>query len=137
MVDQLTPVQRSENMRRIKSKDTKPEMLIRKALHKRGYRFRLHVKSLPGKPDIVLPKYKTIIEVRGCFWHGHICHRGNRPRSNESYWNSKIHYNIERDEHTINALQALGWHVIIIWECECTNPQKLQLKIDELSGILI
>lgn len=109
-------------MSRIKSKDTKPEMIVRKFLFSKGYRYRLHVKDLPGKPDIVLPKYKTVIFVHGCFWHGHEGCKLNRiPRRNKKYWIPKLKKNKERDINQLYKLNLLGLKRIIIWECELTN----------------
>lgn len=136
MTDHIDNERRSENMRRIRSKDTKPELLIRKALHKQGYRYRLHVKNLPGHPDIVLRKHRTIIEIRGCFWHAHDCGRGNRPKSNTAYWDAKIKYNIERDRKNEEKLRELGWRVIVIWECQCSTAAKLRDTIKSLSAVL-
>jgi len=119
MTDHLSKEKRSWNMSRIRSKDTKPELIVRSLLHRMGYRFRLHRKDLPGKPDIVLPKYKTAIFIHGCFWHGHKnCKRGNIPKSNKEYWISKITKNIERDRKNILKLKKANWKVIKIWECE-------------------
>ncbi|MHA7872696.1 MAG: very short patch repair endonuclease [Hyphococcus sp.] len=117
--DVFTPDKRSAVMRAVKSSDTKPERALRKALHALGYRYRLHVKGLPGKPDLVFPKYRTVIFVHGCFWHGHDCKRGARtPKSNASYWRDKIAGNKARDERNAAALRALGWRVVTVWECE-------------------
>ena len=105
-------------MSKIRSKNTKPERLIRSLLHKSGYRFRIHKKDLPGKPDIVLPKYKTVIFVHGCFWHYHKkCQEGKIPRTNAIYWNDKFQKNILRDKQNSRKLRKLGWKVIVIWEC--------------------
>ena len=118
-MDTVTPEKRSFIMSRVRSATTKPEMLIRSFLHKNGFRFRLHVKTLPGHPDIVLPKYKTIVEVRGCFWHHHLgCKSASTPSSNTAFWNEKFHRNIERDKKNESALKELGWNVIVVWECE-------------------
>lgn len=112
------PATRSEIMRAVKSKNTTPEKLVRSALHKRGFRFRLHNDDLPGKPDIVLPKYRTIIRVMGCFWHGHKCKRGNRmPKTNQAYWIAKIGGNKKRDKEQKRQLQKQGWRVVDVWEC--------------------
>jgi DNA mismatch endonuclease, patch repair protein len=109
---------RSYNMSRIKGKDTKPEILVRKFLHAHGFRYRLHVKDMPGKPDIVLPKYKTVIFVHGCFWHGHEgCKYYVVPKTRTEWWLEKIGKNIENDEKHAKALQEDGWRVITIWEC--------------------
>ena len=118
-MDHLTPEKRSWNMSRIKSKDTTPERIVRSFLHRNGFRFRLHVKDLPGKPDIVLPKYKTVIEVRGCFWHRHPgCKSATNPSSNVDFWQKKFAANVSRDERTEQELKKLGWNVIVVWECE-------------------
>lgn len=110
---------RSYNMSQIKGKNTKPEMLVRKFLHSNGFRYKLHDKTLPGKPDIVLPKYKTIIEVQGCYWHGHKnCKYFVLPKSNREFWEAKISGNIKRDIDNHNKICQLGWQLIIIWECQ-------------------
>jgi DNA mismatch endonuclease (patch repair protein) len=119
-----TAAKRSEMMSRIRSKDTKPEMLIRKALHRLGFRFRLHVRDLPGCPDIVLPKYRIIIQVKGCFWHGHTCRDGRLPKSNREYWVPKLLRNKERDISNERKLRRMGWSVRTLWECRiCTLGQ--------------
>lgn len=106
-------------MSRIRSKDTKPEKIIRSILHKLGFRFRINRKDLPGKPDIVLPKYKTVIFVHGCFWHQHEgCKIASKPKSNSEYWKAKFTKNIERDKKTQEDLRVMGYRVIVIWECE-------------------
>lgn len=116
---------RSYNMSRIRNKDTKPEMLVRKFLHKNGFRYRLHVKDLPGKPDIVLPKYKTVIFIHGCFWHGHEgCKYYVVPKSRTEWWLNKIHANIARDRKDLDSLVSLGWKILTIWECELKIPDK-------------
>ena len=121
-MDSLTKEHRSWNMSRIRSTDTKPEMLVRSFLHRNGFRFRLHVKDLPGHPDIVLPKYKTVIEVRGCFWHRHRgCKLASTPSTNTSYWQTKFKNNVERDKKHARELKALGWKLIIVWGCEATR----------------
>lgn len=117
--DLLTPEMRSWNMSRIKGENTKPELLVRKTLHSMGFRFRLHVKDLPGKPDIVLPKYRTVIFVHGCFWHRHNkCKRCTTPTKNRDFWVEKFRKNVERDKQNIEALDQLGWKVLVAWECE-------------------
>ena len=106
-------------MSRVRSRDTAPELAVRRALHAAGYRYRLHRKDLPGRPDIVLPKYATAVQVHGCFWHGHHCRRGNRlPSTNADYWRKKIQGNRDRDRAASHALEEAGWRVIAIWECE-------------------
>ena len=118
MADTKTPAERSENMSRIRSTNTKPEEIVRKYLFSHGFRYRKNDKRYPGKPDIVLPKYRTIIFVNGCFWHMHGCSRSRLPRSNEEYWKPKIERNIKRDLENKQKLESAGWNVIIVWECE-------------------
>ena len=108
-------------MSAVRSKNTKPEMYVRSTLHNNGLRFRLYRKDLPGSPDIVLPRFKTVIFVNGCFWHGHDCPKGRRPASNLDYWNEKLDQNLRRDSQNYRALRDMGWRVIIIWECEVVN----------------
>ena len=123
--DVFSPEKRSEVMRAVKSKDTKPEIALRKALFALGYRYRLNVKTLPGKPDLVFAKYKTVIFVHGCFWHGHTCKRGKRvPKSNIEYWTAKIARNKARDKKNTAELKKLGWRVITLWECELKDPTR-------------
>lgn len=124
-------------MSRIHSRDTKPEKQLRSLLHRAGYRFRIHVKKLPGKPDIVLPKYKTVIFVHGCFWHRHDgCKYAYNPKSRTNFWEEKFRTTIERDRKKTDELLSAGWRVIVVWECELErNPQSLLLKIsEELKG---
>lgn len=118
MSDNHTPEQRSYNMSRIRSTGSKPEELVRKYLFSQGFRYRKNVRSLPGCPDIVLPKYKTVIFVHGCFWHMHDCGRFRWPNSNIEYWKPKLLRNVERDQGNYNKLQSAGWKVLVIWECE-------------------
>ena len=119
MTDIKTPEQRSRNMAAIKGKDTKPEMIVRKYLFSRGLRYRVQVRKLPGNPDIVLPKYKTVIFVNGCFWHGHEgCRYFRLPKSNVEFWEEKIKRNVARDFRNEAELKALGWRVVRVWECE-------------------
>lgn len=129
-MDHLTREKRSWNMSLIHSSDTKPEVIVRKLLHSLGYRFRLHKKDLPGKPDIVLKKHRTIIFIHGCFWHQHKgCKRSNIPKSNKSYWQLKLENNVKRDKQHKQSLKKLGWKTITIWECETKNIKKLIKKI--------
>lgn len=122
MVDSISKERRSWNMSRIRSKNTKPELIVRSLLHKRGFRFRLHVRDLPGKPDIVLPKYKTVIFVHGCFWHRHLgCGGATIPKSRTEWWIEKLDGNVKRDLKIERDLKALGWKTIVIWECELEN----------------
>jgi DNA mismatch endonuclease (patch repair protein) len=111
-------------MRSVKSTDTKPEMAVRRFVYHLGYRYRLHQKSLPGKPDLVFPRLRKIIFVHGCFWHGHTCARGSRiPKSNRDYWVAKIARNRERDRLSQKLLRTQGWEVYIAWECQLTTPE--------------
>ena len=113
-------------MSRIKGKNTKPELVVRSLLHKSGYRFRLHKKDLPGRPDIVLPKYKLIILVHGCFWHRHErCSFAYKPKSRMEFWDKKFQQNVERDKSNRQNLEKLGWKVVVIWECETKDIIKL------------
>ena len=124
MSDVMTPQQRHNCMSHIRSKNTKPEQLVRQALWHQGFRYRLHVKDLPGKPDIVLPKYKTVIFINGCFWHGHDgCKDFVIPKSNTAFWLDKIGKNKARDARDEAALNVAGWKVITIWECELKKTQ--------------
>lgn len=134
MPDRLALVQRHHCMSRIRGKNTKPEILVRKGLHARGFRFRLHNKKLPGSPDIVLPKYGVAIMVNGCFWHGHKgCRYATKPKSNVEFWEAKIARNRHRDEVTKAHLEALGWTVITIWECELRNSSQLDDRLNALA----
>ena len=119
-------------MSNIRSKNTKPELLVRKALWKMGYRYRIHYKELPGKPDIVLTKFKTVIFVHGCFWHRHEnCIDASRPKTNSEYWENKITKNIERDEKHQSQLKKMGWKVIVIWECDLISDRIKNMKLLE------
>ena len=130
MADNLTIEQRKRNMTAIKSRHTKPEMIVRSLLHRLGFRFRLHDAKLPGKPDIVLPKHKKIILIHGCFWHMHNCKRGNvTPKTNTDYWQNKRFRNVERDTQNFRELGKQGWEVLVIWECETKDSGKLADKI--------
>ena len=135
MVDTVDKATRSRMMASIKGKDTKPEILVRKALHAEGFRFRLHVKDLPGKPDIVLPKYKSVIFVHGCFWHGHDCGIFRMPKSNRRFWKAKISGNRRRDLRHATELSILGWRVLTVWECATRSKKQAELdKIISRSG---
>lgn len=125
-----TPEDRSRIMRAVKSRDTKPEMLVRRAVHAMGYRYRLHRKDLPGKPDLVFLSRKKIIFVHGCFWHGHDCARGARvPKSNRDYWTGKISRNRERDAQSRKALVKEGWDVLTVWECKLKDKDSMRKRL--------
>lgn len=137
--DVFSRLKRSEVMRRIKSKDTKPELLVRRSLHKLGYRYRLHVRELPGKPDIVLPKHRAVIQVRGCFWHQHndpACSDSRVPGSRKSYWEPKLKATVDRDRRNDDALRQQGWRVVVVWECACASEKKLQDEIQRVVALL-
>lgn len=122
MTERLTPEQRSWNMSRVRSSDTKPEKTVRSWLHMNGWRFRLHRKELPGSPDIVMKKHRTVIFVHGCFWHSHQgCSRASMPKTNREFWSKKLARNADRDKKAREQLSQLGWKVIVIWECEVRN----------------
>lgn len=118
---------RSWNMSRIRSRDTKPELAVRSALHSLGYRFRLHRKDLPGRPDIVLPKYRTVVLVHGCFWHRHPgCKYTYNPKSRVEFWQKKFNQNVARDHAVDSALKMAGWNVLVVWECETRDLKALR-----------
>lgn len=130
-MERMSAESRSRIMRGVRSKDTKPEMLVRKALHRAGLRYRLHVRELPGTPDMVFPRHAAIIEVRGCFWHGHVCQLGRKPRTNEAYWESKLSANRGRDARNDRKLRRLGYRLKVVWECEL-QPATLPRTIEKL-----
>lgn len=131
MPDNHSKHQRSHNMSRIRSRDSRPELAVRSLIHRMGYRFRLHDKRLPGKPDIVLPRHRKIVLVHGCFWHLHNCKRGNvSPKTNEVYWNQKLNGNVQRDSLNILAYKSLGWECLVVWECETKNEFMLNEKLN-------
>lgn len=135
MTDPLSNSRRSENMRHIRSKGTKPEITVRKIAHSMGYRFRLHVSDLPGKPDIVFPKLRKVIFVHGCFWHLHKkCREGRIPNSRREYWEPKLFGNVERDRKQIAELRKLGWRSLVIWECETGKSSGLEKKLARFLG---
>lgn len=138
MTDVHQPLVRSFNMSKIRSKDTKPELLIRKFLHSKGFRYRLHKRSLPGTPDLVLPRYNTVIFIHGCFWHGHTgCKYFIIPGTRSNWWAEKIGKNQKKDNESIALLRNAGWNVIVIWECELKSEKRdrtLQRLIEQLSG---
>lgn len=135
MADVHTKETRSYNMSRIRSKDTKPELIVRKYLFANGFRYRLHRKDLQGKPDIVLPKYRTVIFVHGCFWHGHIgCKYFVAPKTRTDWWLNKIHNNITNDKKATQALKKEGWKIITIWECDLKNAKALLKLLKRLKN---
>lgn len=117
MASHVVTKQKSEMMAAVRTKNTKPECQVRSELHKRGFRFRKNVETLPGKPDIVLPKYNVIIFINGCFWHGHRCPKGKMPKTNAEFWRKKIHDTQVRDNRNIHQLQEQGWRISVVWEC--------------------
>jgi DNA mismatch endonuclease (patch repair protein) len=132
-MDRLDKSRRSWNMGRIRGRDTSPEVAVRSMLHRAGFRFRLHLKTLPGKPDIVLRSRNTVIFVHGCFWHRHEgCKQCYTPKSNIAFWETKFAGNVERDKKNTYALKTAGWRVIIVWECELSAPVKLEAKLKRL-----
>lgn len=132
MSDIFSLQKRSDIMSKIGGKNTKPEILVRKFLFSKGFRYRINVKTLPGKPDIVLPKYKTVIFINGCFWHGHNCKKGKLPSSNIDFWKEKISNNKSRDDKNSDLLIKLGWKVIIIWQCEISNVNNREIRLEFL-----
>lgn len=130
LLDRISPDRRSENMRNIRSRDTAPELLVRRIVHHMGYRYRLHVPDLPGKPDMVFPRLKCIIEVRGCFWHQHPgCADAHVPKSRTDYWTQKLDRNTARDMTNEAALRSLGWRLAVIWECELRDIEAVTLRL--------
>ncbi len=136
MVDTLTREQRSVRMGRIRSKNTLPEMRIRKALYSYSYRYRLHDPRLPGNPDLVFPSRKTVVFVNGCFWHGHRCNIGHLPKSNSNFWYKKIKLNRSRDARNIRHLRSMGWNVLIVWECEIGTTKRVEATMARLTHSL-
>lgn len=133
--DPLTPEQRRRNMSAIRGKNTKPEMLLRRALHAAGFRYRLHVKTLPGAPDLVFPSRRAVIFVNGCFWHGHDCPLFKLPASNRSFWQEKIRRNRDVDQRALYNLKADGWRTLTVWECAIRGGGRLHLpSLVELIG---
>ncbi len=129
-MDVFSREKRSQIMSRVSGKNTKPELIVRSSLHNMGYRFRLHRSDLPGKPDITLPKFKKVIFVHGCFWHGHRgCRRSNRPSTNKKFWQEKLDKNMERDKLNIKNLKEFGWDVLVVWTCEVNDSHELKRKL--------
>lgn len=124
MTDVLTPAQRRFNMSRIRGRDTKPEMLVRRGLHSRGMRYRLHDRKLPGRPDLVFSQFNAVVFVHGCFWHAHNCALSELPATRQNFWKNKLEGNAERDRKAIETLQLAGWRVLVIWECALRGRAK-------------
>jgi len=132
-MDVLTPEERRKNMSAIRGKDTRPELVVRSALHRLGFRFRIHVRSLPGRPDIVLPKYRTVVFVHGCFWHRHPgCRFAYSPSSRQEFWQQKFAKNQERDRQAQQRLREAGWCVLVVWECEAGNFETLAKELKKI-----
>jgi DNA mismatch endonuclease (patch repair protein) len=131
-VDKVTPAERSRIMSRVRSEDTGPEMVVRKLVHRLGYRFRLHDRKLPGQPDLVFRVRRKVIHVHGCFWHQHACARGNRqPSSRRTYWDAKLARNKARDAANAEKLAAMGWQSLVIWECELGDTEALTRRVEK------
>jgi DNA mismatch endonuclease (patch repair protein) len=134
-MDRLNKQRRSWNMSRIKGKNTAPEMLVRSTLHAMGYRFRLHLRALPGTPDIVLLRYRTALFVHGCFWHRHPgCRFAYTPKSRKKFWLTKFAENIQRDQKAVRALHRLGWKTVVVWECQIGNLERLGKRLTRQIG---
>ena len=134
-MDRVTKEVRSRNMSRIRFKDTYPEKVVRRVLYDMGIHYRLHSKSLPGHPDIVLRLYGALIFVHGCFWHGHTCADGHTPKTNRRYWLAKLHQNVLRDRANKRKLVRAGWRVLVVWECQLRKPERVAAKIERFLGI--
>jgi DNA mismatch endonuclease, patch repair protein len=129
-MDTLTREQRSARMSLIRSKDTNPEMIVRRLVHSLGYRYRLHVRVLPGSPDLVLPRWQKAVFIHGCFWHQHSCPGGQRmPKSRADYWRPKLQGNVTRDQQAVRKLRRDGWRVLVLWECQTRDPERLARRI--------
>lgn len=134
MADKINQERRSANMRQIRDRGMKPEMAVRRMVHAMGYRYRLHRRDLPGKPDLVFGPRRAVIFVHGCFWHQHDCREGHRPKSNSSYWDAKLQRNVERDAMHVAALRELDWRVLVVWECEVPGNESLSKRIETFLG---
>lgn len=137
MTDFLSTKERSERMARIKGSDTRPEITLRKVLHRLGLRYRLHGAGLPGKPDLVFPRYKTVVFVHGCFWHRHPnCNVATTPKSNTAFWMEKFEKNVARDDRVTGLLKAAGWTVFVVWECEVGSARKAKATGEQLAELI-
>ena len=134
-MDTRTPEQRRRIMQSVKSKNTGPELIVRRLLHGMGYRYRLHRRDLPGKPDIAFVSRRKAIFVHGCFWHGHDCPKGRLPKSRLDYWRPKLDRNRERDRTNAEHLKSLGWSVLVIWQCETVDKETLAIRLQDFVGI--
>ena len=134
MTDRFTPEQRSVLMSRIRGRDTRPELSVRRQVHGMGYRYRLYRRDLPGRPDLVFPGRRKVIFVHGCFWHQHDCLRAGRPSSNRTFWDAKLDRNVARDRENVEALEGLGWSVLVIWECEVRDRDRLAERVSAFLG---
>jgi DNA mismatch endonuclease, patch repair protein len=137
MADKISRARRSQNMAAIRSKDMKPEIIVRRLVYSLGYRYRLHRKDLPGKPDLVFAPRRKVVFVHGCFWHLHPksdCLDARRPKSNTGYWGPKLDRNVERDAHHVSALKSLGWKVMVVWECETKDTGRLSRRLQRFLG---
>lgn len=132
MADTLSPQARSERMSRIRGQDTAPELIVRRYLHAAGFRYRLHVRDLPGRPDIVLPKHRVVVFVNGCFWHAHLCQKGRVPSTRPDFWAEKFRKNRSRDARNRRLLRNAGWRVITLWECSLSTPTKAGRELERL-----
>jgi len=136
MADVLTRAQRSFNMSRIRSKDTTPELFVRRLVHSLGYRYRLHGRKLPGRPDLVFASRAKVIFVHGCYWHMHDCPYGRvKPKTNASFWEKKRQSNVERDRRNVRALRREGWRVLIVWECAIRKPNRIAAAVKRFLGV--
>lgn len=137
-MDVLTPEQRRLNMSRIRGKDTKPELLLRRGLHARGLRYRLHAKHLPGRPDLVFPRHHTVVFIHGCFWHAHGCSLSKLPSTRPQFWKKKLEANAVRDSQAVDILVCGGWRVLIVWECAIRGPGRLDETdaLDAMAGFV-
>ena len=133
MVDHVEPVRRSAIMASIRWKDTTPELIVRRTIHALGYRFRLHPRDLPGKPDIVLVRHRLAILVHGCYWHRHSgCSKASMPKTCQAYWREKFAANLKRDERVDAALRAMGWRVEVVWQCETRDRERLRVRLGDM-----
>ncbi|UYH55996.1 DNA mismatch endonuclease Vsr [Qipengyuania sp. SS22] len=134
MVDNLSPEDRSRLMSRIRGKDTKPELIVRRLVHRMGYRFRLHRRDLPGSPDLVFPGRKKVIFVHGCYWHRHDCKKATMPKTNVKFWKKKFDENVIRDNNNVNDLIELGWDTMVVWQCDAEKSGNLAERLADFLG---